>query len=856
MAKKTNNTKKLTGKPQIVHEDIIIKAPNRSVQDVGAWRSALRSADVGRPKLLFDLFNDLLIDGLLADAVEKRILAVLNTPLTFQNVDGTEVPEIMELIDTIAFEELLRTIMNSIMWGRAGGEFSFGEKFEFTEIPAQHISIETGSILINATDATGIPYAEDDHLLVLGRKNDFGLLLKTAPYAIWKRGGFGDYAQWLELFGMPQRVGKYSSYDTQSRKLLEEAMEKMGSAPYIIVPKESDIETTNNTGTGGASSAHNEFRRACNEEILITLLGQTLTTTQNDTGARSLGEVHKEVQDDKARADMRMVLRVLNNDVWELLGKRGYPVANGQFVFPESGEQLSVSDIVQLSDILPIPQVYLHEKYNIPAPEVGEAIARRQAFFPFPEEIPENGEGEDGEKSQKKEKKETKEALSLLDRLRRFFVTAPAGAGAGNHLTAPNELDELNSELFTDRIIRHAIEQGGLMPELFDFISADLISALQTKGLQLADLGFRYGYESDAFRTAQELNIFQFSAAKSIAEVQRLNELYRDARSFSEFHKKASQEVNVFNERWQRTEWETAGLINAATDTFNRLSDKTNLFPFWEYRTVGDDKVRAEHRDLNGIILPADDPLWQKIYPPNGWKCRCYVVPRMRHEANAAKVAESRQLAAAFFETKEWERAKASGFGVNRAAAPEVFAENQQYIAKFPNNAAKWLKDVNWRSHGLDSFEKMRAAAGTAAPQYAGNAADWAAGLPKENGRSFLTDYRERRIAVNPTALGDVRLSKAAAETLRAPAEVWINPQQDVYRTTAAAMKKWSGSRKGTPVNRFSQYVFLKYYSDRTIAVIANIAGGTVYDVATWFEVKESAATMNAWRAGLLIKKP
>ena len=71
--------------------------------------------------------------------------------------------------------------------------------------------------------------------MVLGKKRNFGLFLKTAPYAIWKRGGFGDYAQWIELFGMPQRVGKYSSYDPESRRLLVEAMEQAGSAPWIVI---------------------------------------------------------------------------------------------------------------------------------------------------------------------------------------------------------------------------------------------------------------------------------------------------------------------------------------------------------------------------------------------------------------------------------------------------------------------------------------------------------------------------------------------------------------------------------------------------------------------------------------------
>lgn len=47
----------------------------------------------------------------------------------------------------------------------------------------------------------------------------------------------------------------------------------------------------------------------------------------------------------------------------------------------------------------------------------------------------------------------------------------------------------------------------------------------------------------------------------------------------------------------------------------------------YEYVTVGDDRVRPEHAELEGTILPKDDPFWRKFWPPNGWNCRCQVIP-------------------------------------------------------------------------------------------------------------------------------------------------------------------------------------------------------------------------------------
>jgi len=46
----------------------------------------------------------------------------------------------------------------------------------------------------------------------------------------------------------------------------------------------------------------------------------------------------------------------------------------------------------------------------------------------------------------------------------------------------------------------------------------------------------------------------------------------------------------------------------------------------YEYVTVGDDRVRPNHEALDGTILPKDDPLWEEVWPPNGFNCRCAVV--------------------------------------------------------------------------------------------------------------------------------------------------------------------------------------------------------------------------------------
>lgn len=55
--------------------------------------------------------------------------------------------------------------------------------------------------------------------------------------------------------------------------------------------------------------------------------------------------------------------------------------------------------------------------------------------------------------------------------------------------------------------------------------------------------------------------------------------------------------------------------------------------PFWQYLTVGDDRVRPEHAVIDGFTALAIDPVWMKIYPPNGFNCRCIVISILASEA-------------------------------------------------------------------------------------------------------------------------------------------------------------------------------------------------------------------------------
>ena len=50
-------------------------------------------------------------------------------------------------------------------------------------------------------------------------------------------------------------------------------------------------------------------------------------------------------------------------------------------------------------------------------------------------------------------------------------------------------------------------------------------------------------------------------------------------------------------------------------------------FPLRQVSTVGDDRVRDAHKELEGFTAPKDDPMWNWLKTPFSYRCRCEIVP-------------------------------------------------------------------------------------------------------------------------------------------------------------------------------------------------------------------------------------
>jgi SPP1 gp7 family putative phage head morphogenesis protein len=84
----------------------------------------------------------------------------------------------------------------------------------------------------------------------------------------------------------------------------------------------------------------------------------------------------------------------------------------------------------------------------------------------------------------------------------------------------------------------------------------------------------------------------------------------------------------------------THGFQAYAVAQHEALADQRDIFPFQQYLSMGDSKVRPSHAALDGVVLPANSPFWLRHTPPWDWGCRCRVAPLLPEDVDEIREAD------------------------------------------------------------------------------------------------------------------------------------------------------------------------------------------------------------------------
>ncbi len=296
----------------------------------------LKSADVGMVEEQAKLIQEMIEkDCHFGGLVTSRKTAV--TQLDYKIVpfdDQSESVEVAKFVEdavykNLSFDDLMETLLDGIFYGYSFAELIWNlnsnNMFVIVDVKPIHpklIRFYQGEALLNIQGklielkdfktAQFFPnYSLYPSRSGVGRACAWVYLWKVWATAFWNR--------YNEVYGMPVRLGKYSSGSSQEDKdALVTALKSLGTDAAGIISEQTSVEfveaAVRNAGSANPYESLIEF---CNREMSKRVVGQTLTT---DTGVKSgsygLGQIHAQVRDDIVKADATRLAYFLRKTIF------------------------------------------------------------------------------------------------------------------------------------------------------------------------------------------------------------------------------------------------------------------------------------------------------------------------------------------------------------------------------------------------------------------------------------------------------------------------------------------------------------------------------------------------------------
>ena len=370
--------------------------------------SILDQAEQGDLLAQFDLYEDMEEkDGHIAAELGKRRRALLvdwsvvppdnPTPAEKRNAEL-----LAELVGEIAdFEDVLFDVTDAIGKGFSCCEIEWHKPGKYwvpktiTHRPQSWFTVHRGyRQQLRLRSNTTVDGIVGEPLQTFGwithvHKAKSGYLERTAmfrqlvwPY-LFKNYSVGDLAEFLEIYGIPVRIGKYPSGASEKEKMtLLRALVGIGHNAAGIIPAGMELDFLD--AATGDPKAFELMLNWCERTQSKVILGGTLTSgADGKSSTNALGNVHNEVRKDLRDSDIRQLCSTVTRDLL-------YPMAVLNGLAPDGMRRCPVfrldvgetEDIKVYAEALPklvdigfqIPVQWAQEKVGIPQPEAGEPV--------------------------------------------------------------------------------------------------------------------------------------------------------------------------------------------------------------------------------------------------------------------------------------------------------------------------------------------------------------------------------------------------------------------------------------------------------------------------------------------------
>ena len=190
--------------------------------------------------------------------------------------------------------------------------------------------------------------------------------------------GLKWFMEYSQTFGVPWRHAKVA--DEKDIPTVSEAMAKSGPRGYIITKATASIDVVAG-GSTGATLPQRELIALADQQCDQFILGQTLTGGTDNSGSRSLGEVHQGTLDEVIDGISDFVGRILTDQLIPAIVSANWGDSITDlpsiWVRDEDDDDSKVSaermEIIQRMGV-PMSESYVYEELGVPIPAPGDKI--------------------------------------------------------------------------------------------------------------------------------------------------------------------------------------------------------------------------------------------------------------------------------------------------------------------------------------------------------------------------------------------------------------------------------------------------------------------------------------------------
>lgn len=292
-----------------------------------------------------------------------------------------------------------------LSWGKFGGEL-MPEKIEhrpqswFTLDRATRTQIRLRGNTIDGDALNPFGWIVHQHKSRSGYLARSGLYRALVWPYLFKNYAGRDMAEFLEIYGLPLRLGKYPAGATaDERRTLLNAVVNIGHAAAGIIPEGMLIEFQE-----AAKGQHDPFMAMIEwseKSVSKAILGQTLSADVGSSGSFAAAKVHNDVRLDILKSDARQLQGTLTRDLIYPILAVNQGLADVRRCPRLVFDIREVEDLATYAESLPklagigmrIPAKWAHEKLAIPEPEDDDEVLQAA---PLPSPAPGRGAGGEG----------------------------------------------------------------------------------------------------------------------------------------------------------------------------------------------------------------------------------------------------------------------------------------------------------------------------------------------------------------------------------------------------------------------------------------------------------------------------